>query len=161
MTILGSALAGAGIGSLVPVVGTAAGAVIGFGVGVVLEIIGIKEAAKVAYEASEDFQIMQDILDRCTDASSRTSSAMDSLKNEIADLDATVANYGIARQLADDIFDINENANASAYELQQMAVKVDVLNGLNISGLRLSIDETNGRVIETRASVEQLIEFST
>ena len=32
-----------------------------------------------------------------------------------------------------------------------MAVKVDVLNGLNISGLRLSIDETNGRVIETRA----------
>lgn len=158
MTILGSALAGAGIGSLVPVVGTAAGAVIGFGVGVVLEIIGIKEAAKVAYEASEDFQIMQDILDRCTDASSRTSSAMDSLKNEIADLDATVANYGIARQLADDIFDINENANASAYELQQMAVKVDVLNGLNISGLRLSIDETNGRVIETRASVEQLIE---
>ena len=83
---------------------------------------------------------------------------MDSLKNEIADLDATVANYGIARQLADDIFDINENANASAYELQQMAVKVDVLNGLNISGLRLSIDETNGRVIETRASVEQLIE---
>lgn len=83
MTILGSALAGAGIGSLVPVVGTAAGAVIGFGVGVVLEIIGIKEAAKVAYEASEDFQIMQDILDRCTDASSRTSSAMDSLKMKL------------------------------------------------------------------------------
>ena len=41
MTILGSVLTGAGIGSVVPVIGTAAGAVIGLGVGIVLEIVGV------------------------------------------------------------------------------------------------------------------------
>lgn len=46
MTILGSVLTGAGIGSVVPVIGTAAGAVIGLGVGIVLEIVGIEAAAK-------------------------------------------------------------------------------------------------------------------
>lgn len=157
MTILGSALAGAGIGSAIPVIGTAAGAVIGLGVGVVLEILGIQEAGKVAYEASEDFQIMQNILDRCAEASDRTTQAFENLKNGVGNLNSVSADFAVASQLVEEIYAINENANASAYELEQMAVKVDVLNGLNIDGLTLSIDETDGRVKEARESVEALI----
>lgn len=157
MTILGSALAGAGIGSVIPVIGTAAGAVIGLGVGVVLEILGIQEAGKVAYEASEDFQIMQNILDRCAEASDRTAQAFENLKNGVGNLNSVSADFAVASQLVEEIYAINENANASAYELEQMAVKVDVLNGLNIDGLSLSIDETTKRVTTSKEAVMELI----
>ena len=158
MTILGSVLTGAGIGSVVPVIGTAAGAVIGLGVGIVLEIVGIEAAANAAYAASEDFAIMADILDRCTEASERTDQAFNNMKNRLEDFDSSIADFQVARQLADEIYAINDNANASAYELDQMAVKVQVLNDLNIDGLHLEIDETTQRVKESKAAVDELID---
>lgn len=157
MTILGSALAGAGIGSVIPVIGSAAGAVLGLGVGVILEIVGIKEAGKAAYEATEDFKVMENILDRCADASGRADAAMDNLKSGIENLESVSLDYALASTLVNEIYAINDNANATNYELELMAAKVDVLNGLNIDGLSLSIDETTGRVIETRGEVESLI----
>lgn len=158
MTILGSVLTGAGIGSVVPVIGTAAGAVIGLGVGIVLEIVGVETAANAAYAASEDFAIMADILDRCTEASERTDQAFTNMKNRLEDFDSSIADFQVARQLADEIYAINDNANASAYELDQMAVKVQVLNDLNIDGLHLEIDETTQRVKESKAAVDELID---
>lgn len=158
MTILGSVLTGAGIGSVVPVIGTAAGAVIGLGVGIVLEIVGVEAAANAAYAASEDFAIMADILDRCTEASERTDQAFNNMKNRLEDFDSSIADFQVARQLADEIYAINDNANAYAYELDQMAVKVQVLNDLNIDGLHLEIDETTQRVKESKAAVDELID---
>ena len=158
MTILGSALAGAGIGSVIPGIGTAAGAVIGLGVGIVLEIVGVEAAANAAYAASEDFAIMADILDRCTEASERTDQAFTNMKNRLEDFDSSIADFQIARQLADEIYAINDNANASAYELDQMAVKVQVLNDLNIDGLHLEIDETTQKVRESKDAVDELID---
>lgn len=158
MTILGSALAGAGIGSVIPGIGTAAGAVIGLGVGIVLEIVGVEAAANAAYAASEDFAIMADILDRCTEASERTDQAFTNMKNRLEDFDSSIADFQIARQLADEIYAINENTDASAYALEQMAVKVQVLNDLNIDGLHLEIDETTQRVKESKAAVDELID---
>lgn len=157
MTIIGSALAGAGIGSVVPGLGTAAGAIIGIGIGVVLEITGISAAGQAAYEATEDFEIMENIIARCTETSNAASQAFDNLKNGIDGFNSVVSDYGIAHQLVEEIYAINSNANASAYELEQMAVKVDVLNGLNINGLSLSIDETTHRVIESKEAVMELI----
>ena len=158
MTILGSVLTGAGIGSVVPVIGTAAGAVIGLGVGIVLEIVGVEAAANAAYAASEDFAIMADILDRCTEASERTDQAFTNMKNRLEDFDSSIADFQVARQLADEIYAINENTDASAYALEQMAVKVQVLNDLNIDGLHLEIDETTQRVKESKAAVDELID---
>lgn len=158
MTILGSVLAGAGIGSVVPVIGTAAGAVIGLGVGIVLEIVGVEAAANAAYAASEDFEIMAGILDRCTEASERTDQAFTNMKNRLEDFDSSIADFQVARQLADEIYAINDKAKASASELDQMAVKVQVLNDLNIDGLHLEIDETTQKVKESKAAVDELID---
>ena len=162
MTILGSALAGAGIGAAIGSaggpIGTAVGAVIGLGVGIVLEIVGIEAAANAAYAASEDFAIMADILDRCTEASERTDQAFTNMKNRLEDFDSSIADFQVARQLADEIYAINENTDASAYALEQMAVKVQVLNDLNIDGLHLEIDETTQRVKESKAAVDELID---
>ena len=158
MTILGSALAGAGIGSAIPVIGTAAGAVLGLGVGVIFEIVGIKEAGKAAYEATEDFKVMENILDRCADASGRADAAMDNLKSGVENLDSISVDFLTANALADAIFDINEKANATPYELQKMAVMVDTLNSMNIDGLNLSLDETGKIANTSRAEVKKLIE---
>lgn len=157
-TVLGTALAGAGIGTAIaPGVGTAVGFVIGLGVGLVIEWLGIQEAGEAAYAATENFKVMEEILGRCTEASQRNEAAMDSLSSVMQNLDSVVADFAIASQLADEIYAISENANASQLELQEMAVKVDILNSLNIDGLHLSIDETTGRVVEARGEVEELI----
>lgn len=157
-TVLSTALAGAGIGFMVGgPAGAGVGAAIGLVAGVVLEITGITAAGEAAYQATEDFQVMENILDRCAEASERTSAAFDTLKNGVENLNTIAADYGVASRLVDEIYAINENANASAYELQLMAVKVETLNSLNIDGLSLSIDETTGRVIESKAAVEELI----
>lgn len=67
-------------------------------------------------------------------------------ENRLEDFDSSIADFQVARQLADEIYAINDNANASAYELDQMAVKVQVLNDLNIDGLHLEIDETTQKL---------------
>lgn len=159
MTILGSALAGAGIGFMIGgPAGAAVGAAIGVVVGIGLEFIGVAEAGKAAYEASEDFRVMENIIDRSTETVNRCADALKDMETNISGLESVSADFAAASQLVSEIFDINENANASNYELELMRVKVDVLNGMNIQGLSLSIDETTGRVVESRQEVEKLIE---
>lgn len=159
MTILGSALAGAGIGFMIGgPAGAAVGAAIGVVVGIGLEFIGVAEAGKAAYEASEDFRVMENIIDRSTETVNRCADALKNMETNISGLESVSADFAAASQLVSEIFDINENANASNYELELMRVKVDVLNGMNIQGLSLSIDETTGRVVESRQEVEKLIE---
>ena len=159
MTILGSALAGAGIGFMIGgPAGAAVGAAIGIVVGIGLEFIGIAEAGKAAYEASEDFQVMENIISRSADTVKRCADALKNMETNISNLDGVTSDFAAASQLVSEIFDINENAHASNYELELMKVKVDVLNGMNIDGLSLFIDETTGRVKESRQEVEKLIE---
>lgn len=159
MTIIGSALTGAGIGFMVGgPAGAAVGAAIGLVVGVGLEFIGIEAAGKAAYEASEDFQVMENIISRSADTVKRCADALKTMETNISNLDGVTSDFAAASQLVSEIFDINENAHASNYELELMRVKVEVLNGMNIDGLHLSIDETTGRVKESRQEVEKLIE---
>ncbi len=60
--------------------------------------------------------------------------------------------------LTDEIYQLSEKSNKSAYEMDLMRVKVDTLNAMNIDGLHLSIDETKGVVVETKDSIYGVIE---
>jgi hypothetical protein len=131
--------------------------VVGLGAAVAGVVSSLKEAGKEAYESSEDFAIMQssisvtsEIIDRCT-------TSLDNMKSAVSALDETSANYALAKNLTNEIFDLNEKASLSQYELAQIKTKVEVLNGLNIDGLHLAIDETTGRVVQTRKETEELI----
>lgn len=130
-------------------------------IGIISAIKGIADAVSAAgeeaYQASEDYQVMENILSRCADTSERCTAAIDNMNTEIENLDTTSYDFATASHLLDEIFAINDNVNATNYDLQLMAVKVDILNGLGIEGLTLSIDETTGRVIEARQEVENLI----
>lgn len=158
MTVLGTALAGAGIGFAVGgIPGAIAGAVIGLAAGVVIEITGIDIAGEKAYAATEDFQTMTRVIEECEDAASRSSTAMETLGRNIDGLNTSLADVGAAQSLVDEIYEINENANASAYELEMMATKVEILNGMGLNNLHLTIDETTGRIVETKEATDQLI----
>lgn len=143
----GSTPIGALISGLVLLVSTIAGA-----------IKGLDEAGREAYESSEDFKIMQASIETTTEISERCASAMDGINNAVEKLDETSTNYALAKSLTNEIFDLNEKAQLSQYELAQLKSKVEVLNALNIDGLQLAIDETTGRVIQTREETEKLIE---
>lgn len=159
-SVLGAALGVAG--SLLVFGANPAGLTVGIGIAVIMFLSGIElgmtAAAKAAYEATDDFKVMEDIIRRCGDASDRAAESINNLNTQVKNLSNIESDYATASALADAIFDINENANATEYELTLMAIKVDALNGMNIDGLNLSIDETTHRVNETRNSVQKLIE---
>lgn len=158
--LIGAALAGAGIGFKLSggsAIGTGIGLLIGLTAGIILEITGIKAAGEAAYAATEDFQTMKRIIDECESSANRSSAAMGNLKLNVDNLTSSLASVGAAQQLVDEIYAINENANASSYELELMATKVELLNGMGLDGLHLTIDETTGRIIETKEATDQLI----
>lgn len=144
--VFGSTPIGALISALVLLVATVAGV-----------ISGLDEAGKQAYESSEDFKIMQASIETTTAIADRCTESIDSMKSAVDRLDETSLNYAIAKNLTTEIFDLNEKAQLSQYELAQLKLKVETLNGLNIDGLHLAIDETTGRVIQTREETENLI----
>ena len=140
---------------------TAIGAIVTAVVALVAAIGGVvsslADAGAEAYRSSEDFQIMSTIIEESNDRISRCDEALQNMKDSIYNLDKVSYDYAIAKNLTNEIFDLNEKANLSSYELAQIKQKVEVLNGLNIEGLHLAIDETTGRVVQTRKETEQLI----
>lgn len=139
-----------GIGSLVTLIVGAAAALVGL-------VKGIEEAGQAAYEETPDFMMMEDIISRSADTADRCKTAMDNMQSGIDSIQTASDNFAMAGSLVNEIMAINENADASAYELAEMQTKVDILNGLGIEGLSLSIDETTGRVTQSREEVEKLI----
>lgn len=141
---------------------TGIGLIITLLVGAVAGLIGLAsglaKAGEEAYKSSEDFLIMQSSIETTTAIADRCAESISSMKSAVESLDEVSANYALAKNLTNEIFDLNEKANLSQYELAQIKTKVEVLNGLNIDGLHLAIDETTGRVIQTRQETEKLIE---
>lgn len=157
-TIIGTTFAGAGIGFAVGnLPGAGVGAVIGLTAGIILEITGIRAAGESAYAATKDFQFMTDIIKECEESSNRSSAAMQTLAKNVDGLTRSLADVGAAQALVDEIYAINDNAAASAQELELMATKVELLNSMGLDGLHLSIDETTGRILETKEATDQLI----
>ena len=139
-----------GIGLIVTAIVAAGAALVGL-------IAGIEDASKAAYESTTDFAIMEGIISRSSTTIDNCNTALENMQSGIEKIDTVSDNFAMASTLVSEIMEINENANASAYELAEMQAKVDILNGLGIEGLSLSIDETTGRVIESRDAVEKLI----
>lgn len=144
-----------GIGAIIATIATAVVALVA---GIAGFVSAQTELGEAAYEASEDFKIMQASIEATTAISDRCTESVDAMKSAVEKLDEASANYALAKSLTNEIFDLNEKAQLSQYELAQLRTKVEVLNGLNIEGLHLAIDETTGRVIQTREETEKLIE---
>ena len=140
-----------GIGLIITLLVGAAAALVGL-------ISGFAESGKAAYEASEDYKIMTAVIEAAETRIETCQAAIDRMNEGIKELDQVSNDYATAKALTTEIFELNEKANLSQYELAQIRTKVEVLNGLNIDGLKLSIDETTGRVVQSREEVMKLID---
>ena len=129
--------------------------------GIVISIASIakaiNDAGEAAYESTDDFKVMEAIIERSSEVSERCATAIDTMKTNVDSLNRVGEDFAMASTLVSEIYAINENVDATNYDLELMAVKVDILNGLGIDGLSLSIDETTGRVVQARGEVENLI----
>jgi hypothetical protein len=88
----------------------------------------------------------------------RSQTGIDNLARGLDRLSDVNVSVGAARNLADEIYALSENSNKSAYEMELMRVKVDALNNMGLEGLKLSIDETTGTIVETKDSIYDVID---
>lgn len=137
-------------GLVVAALGAVTGAIIGFEQ-------GADELAEKTYQSSEAYKVLSENIASSEAIIQRTKESMDGLNQKIAGLNDISAEYGAVKTLTDEIYQLSEKSNKSAYEMDLMRVKVDTLNSMNIDGLHLSIDETKGVVIETKDSIYGVI----
>lgn len=158
-TGIGGGLVG---GALLGTVGAGIGAVIGFTVGILFGFKGYSDgmvqAAEEAYQLTDNYKVMANVISESNGIIERSQTGIDNLAkglDRLADVDISV---GAARNLADEIYALSENSNKSAYEMELMRVKVDALNNMGLEGLKLSIDETTGTIVETKDSIYDVID---
>lgn len=138
-------------GLVVAAIGAITGAIIGFEQ-------GADELAEKTYQSSDAYKVLSENIASSEAIIQRTKENMDSLNQKIEGLNTVSAEYGAVKILTDEIYQLSEKSNKSAYEMDLMRVKVDTLNAMNIDGLHLSIDETKGVVVETKESIYDVIE---
>ncbi len=138
-------------GLVVAAIGAITGAIIGFEQ-------GADELAEKTYQTSDAYKVLSENLASSEAIIQSTKENMDGLNQKIAGLKDVSAEYGAVKMLTDEIYQLSEKSNKSAYEMDLMRVKVDTLNAMNIDGLHLSIDETKGVVVETKDSIYDVIE---
>lgn len=142
--------------------GAVAGAIIGITVSAVLTfktyIEEQEDAARATYELTDNYKVMMKVLSESADIVNNSSTGISNLKNNISDLSTTAAEIGAAKNLATEIFNLSENSNKSAYEMELLRVKVELLNDMNIDGLKVSVNETTGTINETKESIYGVIE---
>lgn len=139
------------VGAVVAVVAGAAGAFLGYR-------SAVQEAAQAAYESSIEYQIANEIMEANAEIAQRCAAGQEALADKISSINEVATNYNAVRKLTDEIFDLSENSNKSASEIVELRAKVNLLNGLNIDGLQLTMNETGTAVLETRQEVDALVD---
>lgn len=139
------------VGVVVTLVAGATGAFFGYKA-------GIDESAKAAYEASIEYTVLNEVLTSSAEISERAATAQQTLNEKIAAVNSVGNDWAGIRMLVDDIFDLSEKSNKSSAEVVELRTKVDALNSLNLEGIQLELDETGNYVLQTRDSVNLLID---
>lgn len=160
--IAGSVIAIGGFSTALYLVTGPAGAVAGVITGLIGAFFGywdgVDEVAEANYRASDSFKRTQQSIETCTEIIDQSQQSFSNIKEIMDGIGTTESNWAGIDLLIDDIFDLSEKSNKSAYEVQELNSKVEYLNSLNIDGLKLTMDESKTSVIQTREEVENLTE---
>lgn len=161
--VAAAAVGGALIGSTIAGgAGAAVGAVIGVIVGVAFAFKGyydgIRSVAEDAYKLTDNYKVMANVISSSNKIIEDSQGGIDTLRKNIEGLSDIQASVGAARSLADEIYALSDKSNKSAYEMELMRVKVATLNDMGLDGLSMSIDETTGKVVQTKDSIYSVID---
>lgn len=139
------------VGLVVTLVSGALGAFIGYK-------NGIDEVAEAAYNASVEHQILDEVISSSADISERAATAQQTLKDKISAVDDAASSYMGIRSLVDDIFELSDKSGKSASDLIELRTKVQMVNDMNLDGLKFELDDTGQHVLQTKDSVDQLVD---
>ena len=139
------------IGLVVTAVGTLTGAVWGY-------IEGVEEQAQKTYEASDHYKILSESIAASEAIIQRNSDNLANLNQKIQELTTVSSEYGAVGTLVEEIYSLSEKTNKSNAELDLMKNKVELVNSMNIEGLKLSVDETKGVITQTKDEIYGVIE---
>lgn len=118
----------------------------------------IKEAGEQAYKSSDAYKVLHESIDTGKAIIDRSTQALNNLNNGISKIKDATANVVIGQRLINDIFKVNDNANATKDQLAEMAKKVKIVNGLGLDGIKLEFDDATGRIKQTRSEVQGLLD---
>lgn len=139
------------VGVVIAAVGTAAGAFLGYR-------SAMQEAGQEMANESQFCQTLNYMIDQSTASIQRATDNQQELNEKIQSFSDVGTKYAGVQTLVDSIFDLSEKSNKSAFEVQQLQSQVEYLNGMGLEGLKLHMDETGTKVLETRDDVNALIE---
>lgn len=70
----------------------------------------------------------------------------------------TQAKLQTARELIEDIFNLDVTDNKTTQQIEELKTKIETLNGLGLDGIKLQFDEAKQKVVETREEVSKVID---
>ena len=117
-----------------------------------------KQMGIEAYQATEQYEVMAQVISSSEDIIKRSSDALSSVNEKLNGIKSIDTDWFTVRALTDEIYELSEKTNKTDYEMVLLQTKVNTLNDMNIDGLHLSIDETTGAIIEERAAIDKVIE---
>lgn len=120
--------------------------------------IGMQKNAQAAYELTDAYLVTNSVLQNSTTILSEVEASANSLQKQIDAVSQVDFQWAGTDVLVDKIYELSDKTNKSSRDMRLLTELVKKLNGMNIDGLQLSIDETTGAVNENRDSVYQLIE---
>lgn len=162
--IVAAGIGGALIGSaIMPGIGTGVGFALGLTVGIIATLVGVFEGnherlVKEFYESDigKSFKAHYDRGMLALEEAAELKLKIDSITAEV---DAkTMGKLEKAKDLINEIFDLDEKDNKTAQEMAVLKEKVNELNALNLDGIQLEFDETTGKVNGNRKEVLALLE---
>lgn len=156
-----SAVGGAAIGStILPGVGTVVGGIIGLAIGIGSTIVGVSIGKKQGIEdrfwSGENGQRLAELKSKIEESGELV---LD-LRARINSLDGaidqeTLNNITFAKDLINEIFDIDAKDNKTAGEIEILKAKIQALNGLGLNGINLQFNELTGQVEGSRDAILQ------
>lgn len=162
--IVAAGIGGAFIGSaIMPGIGTGVGFALGITVGIIATLIGVFEGnherlVKEFYESDigKSFKAHYDRGMLALEEAAELKLKIDSITAEV---DAkTMGKLEKAKDLINEIFDLDDKDNKTAQEMAVLKEKINELNALNLDGIQLEFDETTGKVNGNRKEVLALLE---
>lgn len=134
------------------------GFAIGLSLGVIFEIVGYfkgqEESLMEKYQQSEFGQQLAELDAEIANGIARTTELRVRIEKITGEVDEqTIANFEMAKQLIDEIFVLDADANKTSAEIELINEKIEILNGLGLEGIALSFDKTTEHVTQTKESV--------
>lgn len=159
------------LGTMIPVVGAATtamwllwgpmGAVASLAVAGVAAVTGwyraIKYSGEEAYQASEQYKLMTQIISDSEEITQRCADNLNGVAEKLKGVQGVSSEWFTVKSLVDDIFELSENTNRSATETLELKNKVEMLNGMGLDGVQIEFDETTGYIIAERDAIYEVI----